>query len=139
MKVFFDNCLPPVYATTLDGFIRHAGHSAHHISTLEGLPNGRNASDVEWISFLRRAGERWIFVSGDTRILKNKAERAALREAGLFGFILAPTFQKTPLHQVAATLVWRWPDIEAVTKLFDPPAIQEIPIGRGSKLKPLPL
>ncbi len=139
MKVFFDNCLPPVFATTLDGFIRHRGHAAHHISAISGLPKGRHSTDIEWIAHLKEAQEFWIFVSGDGRMLKNRAERAALREAGLFGFILAPAFQKTPLHQAVATLVWRWPDIEAVTQLFEPPAIQEIPIQRSSKLITLPL
>lgn len=139
MKVFFDNCLPPVYATTLDGCIRHQGHAALHISAIEGLPRGRHSTDVEWIAYLKEAKERWIFVPGDGRMLKNKAERAALREAGLLGFILAPAFLKTPLHQAAATLIWRWPDIETVPQLFEPPAIQEIPISRSSKLKPLPL
>jgi hypothetical protein len=69
--------------------------------------NGRRSTDVEWISFLKRSNDHWIFVSGDGRVIKNKAERAAFREAGLFGFILAPAFQKTPVNQQAAILPWR--------------------------------
>jgi hypothetical protein len=43
LKVFFDNCTSPVLASTLDGFIRHRGHSAHHIRT---LPCGASADDI---------------------------------------------------------------------------------------------
>jgi hypothetical protein len=92
---------------------------------------------VEWIAYLRNAPDAWIFVSGDARILKNSAERAALRSAGLHGFILAAAYQKTPPNQCAATLVWRWPDIEKVTELLAPPSMHEIPIGKHTKLKQL--
>jgi len=53
--------------------------------------------------------------------------------------VLAPAYQKTPFHQVASTIVWKWPEIEAVTKLVAAPSMHEIPIGRGSKLRSLPL
>jgi hypothetical protein len=32
----------------------------------------------------------WIIITGDGRILKNKPERTALRQAGLSGFVLSP-------------------------------------------------
>lgn len=72
-------------------------------------------------------------------MLKNKAERLALRSAGLHGFILAPAYQKSPLNQVAASLVMRWPEVVELTRLLQPPSIHEIPIGKNTKLKPLPL
>jgi len=136
--VLFDNCTAPVFASTLDGFIVHFGHRAYHIKDIPGLPNGRDSTDIEWIEYLRRSPEVWAFVSGDLHLLKNRAERAALRSAGLHGFVLAPAYPKTPWHQVAATLVWRWPEIEQVTKLLAPPSMHEIPIGKGSKLRALP-
>ena len=80
-----------------------------------------------------------MFISGDTRILKNAAERAALRAAGLHGFILARAYQKTPLNQIAGTLVWRWPDIVKISDLLEPPSMHEIPIGRSTRLRPLPI
>jgi len=139
LNVLFDNCLAPLFATTLDGYISHLGHRAFHIKDVPGLPRGRHSSDLEWIEHLRAANEIWIFISGDGRVLKNRAERAALRSAGLHGFVLAPAYQKTPRNQVAATLVWMWPDIERVTELLAPPAMHEIPIGRRSKLRQLPV
>lgn len=139
MKVFFDNCLAPVFAQTLNAFIEPGGHSAHHISAIADLPNGRKSKDAEWIDFLRQSKEVWIFITGDGRVMKNPAERAALRTAGLHGFVLTPAYQKTPFHQVAALLVWRWPELVNVTSLLAAPTMHEIPIKLGTKLRPLPL
>ncbi len=139
MNVLFDNCAAPVLATTLDGFISAFGHRAFHIKDLPELPNGRASADIEWIAHLRRHPRDWIFITGDARLLRNRAERAALRAAELHGFVLAAAYQKTPLHQIAATIVWKWPEIEAITKLVAPPSMHEIPIGRTSKLRSLPL
>lgn len=139
MNVLFDNCLAPLFATTLDGFISHRGHRAFHLKDVPGLPNGRHSTDIEWINHLRDDASIWIFISGDGRVLKNPAERAALRSAGLHGFILAPAYQRTPLNQVAATLVWKWPELEQVTELLSAPSIHEIPIGRNTKLRQFPM
>ncbi|MDX8453711.1 hypothetical protein RFM98_13170 [Mesorhizobium sp. VK9D] len=139
MNVLFDNCTAPLLATTLDGFVHHYGHRAFHIKDVPGLPKGRHSADIDWIRHLQRSADTWIFISGDGRVLKNPAERAALRSAGLHGFILAPAYQKTAMHQLAGTLVWKWPEIEAVTNLVAAPSMHEIPIKRISKLRPLPL
>jgi hypothetical protein len=139
VNVLFDNCTAPVLATTLDGFISTFGHRAFHIKDVPTLPNGRNSTDLEWISHLQRHTEVWAFITGDGRVLKNPAERAALRSAGLHGFVLAPAYQKTPLHRVAATIIWKWPEIKAVTELVAAPSMHEIPIGKASKLRSLPL
>lgn len=139
MNVFFDNCTSPVLATTLHGFIEHEGHNAVHIRDMPGLPNGRHSKDLEWIDFLRKSNDPWMFISADGRVLKNPAERAALRSAGLHGFILAPAYQKTPLNQVASILVWRWPEMLQITGLLQPPSMHEVPINRGTKLRSLPV
>jgi PIN like domain len=137
VNVLFDNCTSPRLASALDGFIAADGHHALHIKDLAELPNGRNSADIEWIDLLRKNNQNWIFISGDGRILKNSAEKAALRSAGLHGFILSPAYQKTMLHQVAATIIWKWPEIEAVAKLLAPPSMHEIPIGRIQKIRQL--
>jgi hypothetical protein len=139
VKVLFDNCTAPVLASTLNGFIKHNGHSAYHIKDVPALPRGRHSADIEWISHLRQQPDDWIFISGDGRILKNPAERAALRSAGLHGFILAPAYQKTPMHQVAAMLIWKWPEILQVTALLAAPSMHLVPIRRSTKLQQLPV
>lgn len=138
MKVFFDNCTPPVFASTLHGFIQHEGHSAFHIRDVPGLPNGRHSTDLEWIDLLRKAPERWMFITGDRRLVKNPAERAALRSAGLHGFILASGYQKTPPHQIASLLLWKWPELLQITDLLGAPTMHEIAIQRSTKLRQLP-
>ncbi|SDP37469.1 hypothetical protein SAMN05428967_1819 [Phyllobacterium sp. YR620] len=139
MNVLFDNCISTVIAPTLHGFINNYGDAAFHIKDVPGLPNGRHSADIEWIDHLRKAPEKWIFVSGDGRVLKNPGERAALRSAGLHGFILAPAYQRTPLNQVAATLVWRLPEMLKITQLLAAPSMHEIPIGKLTKLRQLPV
>lgn len=139
MNVLFDNCTQPVLATTLHGFISHEGHSASHIRDVKGLPDGRHSKDLEWIDFLRRSNDEWIFLTGDGRVLRNPAERAALRSAGLHGFVLAPAYQKTPVNQVASLILWRWPEILQITHLLQAPSMHEVPINRSAKLRALPL
>lgn len=138
MKVFFDNCTAPVFAETLNAFIQRSGHFAQHISSIADLPNGRKSRDVEWINFLRNSVDVWIFITGDGRVTKNPAERAALRSAGLHGFVLAPAYQTTPFNKVAAALLWRWPEIVKVTELLSAPTMHEIPIKTGTKLRQMP-
>lgn len=97
----------------------------------------RHSADIEWIEYLKRKKD-WIFVTGDFRLLKNKAERAALRGSGLYGFILATGYQKLPDHHVASNLIRKWPEVENLVKAVGS-SIFEIPVSRGAKLKPLPL
>ncbi|MCB1385138.1 MAG: hypothetical protein KDJ80_04285 [Nitratireductor sp.] len=137
MNVLFDNCTAPLMASTLDGFISHYQHRAFHIKDISDLPKGRHSSDIEWIEHLRQAPEEWIFISGDHRIRKNPAEKAAFKKAGLHGFVLAPAYQKSPMHQIAATIIWKWPEVLQVTNLLSAPSMHEIPIGKNTKLKQL--
>jgi hypothetical protein len=43
-----------------------------------------------------------------------------------------------PEHQVASSMIWKWPEIENVMKAVGS-SIFEIPVSRSAKLKPLPL
>ncbi|WP_421996657.1 hypothetical protein [Reyranella sp.] len=139
MKVFFDNNTAPAVASTLDGFIRHSGHQALHIKDVPGLPNGRHTADVDWLNHLKNDTDAWCFITGDARLHKNPAERQALRSAGLHGFVLAPAYQKTPLHQIAASILWKWPEMLELMNLLTPPSLHVLPIGKSTKLSSLPL
>jgi hypothetical protein len=136
VKIFFDNCTAPVLASTLHGFVGHRGYSAHHVAD---LPCGRNATDIEWIDLLGQDKRVWMVVTGDDRIRKNKAERAAFRAAKLGGFVLSPAYQKTPINQVASFLLWRWPEMEQLFGLITGPALHELPMSRSGKIRQLPL
>ncbi|WP_339830693.1 hypothetical protein [uncultured Parvibaculum sp.] len=135
MKIFFDNCTSPTLASTLNGFVEHLGHEAVHI---KDLPCGRHATDLEWIEYLSKDNIIWIVVTGDGRIRKNKAERTAFRTSGLMGFVLHPSYQKTPMHQCASFLIWRWPDIEDLSRLVGGSALYELPMSRTARIRQLP-
>ena len=81
----------------------------------------------------------WMVITGDDRIRKNKAERAAFRAAALNGFVLNPAYQKTPMNQCAAFLLWRWPEMEQLRGLVGGTALYELPLSRQSKIRQLPL
>ena len=137
MKIFFDNCTSPVLASTLHGFAASANHTAIHI---KDPACGRRATDVEWIAMLASdTTHRWVVVTGDIRLSKNKAERAAFRSAGLFGFVLGSAYHKTPLNQVASFLLWRWPEMVQIVGLVGGAALYELPMTRSGRLKQIPL
>lgn len=136
MKFFFDNCTSPVLASTFHGYVDHLGHSAHHI---RDLPCGRDAPDVAWMKMLAEDDALWVVMTGDDRIRKNRAERTAFRAAELRGFVLAPAYQKTPLHQTASFLLWRWKDIMNLMELVEGVWLYELPMSRTTRMRTLPL
>jgi hypothetical protein len=135
VRAFFDNCTSPVLAESLNGFVKHRGHDAVHLRD----HFDPSTPDIDWIRALAKVQPTVIVISGDARIHKNKPERAAFRAALLRGFVLAPAYQKTPLHIVASVLIRRWPDIEDMVSRVDAPFLYEIPINYSGKLRSLPL
>jgi hypothetical protein len=93
--------------------------------------------DVDWITKLGADNAVWIVITGDHRIRKNKAERAAWIRAGLRAFVLAPSYQKTPVHQAASTLLWRWPDMEQFISRAADGSMFELSINRKTGFEAL--
>jgi hypothetical protein len=91
------------------------------------------------IEMLRRDEHDWIVFTGDIRIQRNPPERHAFRQAMLKGFALQPAYQKTPMHQIASFLLWRWPEIEHFANLTAAPFLFEVPMNRSSRIRSLPL
>lgn len=135
MKVFFDNCTSPVMASTLHGFISGYGHEAFHIRSL--LPE--NTTDVQWMDYLAASRDDWIIITGDGRIRRNKPERMAFRQARLKGVVLAPAFQKVPMHQRCAVIVNQWPNLLDTMSRFAPPVLFEMSIKFSGKFSQLSL
>lgn len=136
MRVLADNCISPTLASTLNGYLRFSGSVAIHISE---APCGRHASDLEWIAWLKASGTDWLVLTGDTRIRRNAAERAAFRQAGLRAFVLAPSYQTARVNQQASFILWRWPDIEDILRLTAAPFMFELPLNRSSRIRQMPL
>jgi hypothetical protein len=94
--------------------------------------------DIAWILRLAEDDPKdWIVITGDQRIRRNLAERAAWIRAGLKAFVLASAYQKTPVHQCASTLLWRWPEMERFISLATPGSMFELSINRRTGFKPL--
>lgn len=127
MRLLFDQATSPVLAATLDGFLRHRGHAAAHARDGSG-----DACDASVIAALGDG----LLVSGDVRYARNRARRLACREAGLRVLLLAPAFLRLPMHEQAAALVGRWPEIEALQGVAGP-FLQEVPAGMGDRLRVL--
>ena len=137
MNIFFDNCTSPVFAECLDALVRPNGHRARHVRFMPDYGFAHNTADVDWIARLASDPAVWIVVTGDQRIRKNLAERAAWIRAGLRGFVLASAYQKTPVNECASVLLWRWPTMEKFISAVAPGSMFEISINRGTGFKPL--
>jgi hypothetical protein len=93
---------------------------------------GSAVKDTEWISSLSADG-RWVIISGDRRITKNKAEQQAFKGSKLVGFFLAPGLQKAKLTKQMERLMALWETIEKQAEIVGGGAMFEIPM-KSSRL-----
>ncbi len=85
MRFFFDRNMPPQLARMVDALERE--HTARSYYDDDRFTD--TTPDIEWITGLAADDPPWIVISGDERILKNKTELSALREAKLTFFCLS--------------------------------------------------
>ena len=138
MKVFFDNCTSPVFAGCLNALIQPDGDQALHVRFMPEYDFAHNTDDVDWIARLgAESAANWIVITGDQRIRKNLAERTAWVRAGLKAFVLASAYQKTPINQCAANLLWRWPEMRTFISSAAPGSMFELSINKRSGFVPL--
>lgn len=121
-------------ARTLAGYLTDET-SVYHARDI-GL---HSKSDVEWIEYLHSTKEQWIVFTGDSRIQKNKAERAAFRRAGLRGVVLNPAYQKTPMGRCCGIVVAKWDDLVGFIRPIEPPFLIEMSINLNPRFRVLPL
>ena len=107
MKLFFDRCMSPRLANMIQAL--EIGHTIRHHDDYGGFD--QNTTDIEWITRLSNDDPLWVVISGDGRILKNQAERAALKEAKLKFFCLARAWPKMPIYEFAWKFIKAWPNI----------------------------
>jgi PIN like domain len=121
VKFILDEHLPPVLARSLDTLFK----GEHEVVALRDK-FGQGVTDVEWITSLSHEG-RWIIISGDRRITRNKAEYNAFRASRLIGFFLSASVYKSPVNKQAARLLILWDDICEVANRVQGGAMFEIP------------
>lgn len=94
-----------------------------------------NIKDVDLIAELSKQGG-WIFISGDRRITRNRAEKAAFQSSKLVGMFLSQGLYKSSVLKQAERLIALWPAIGTVAGNVSGGAMFELPM-KSSKLSPL--
>lgn len=92
MRFFLDNNISHRLAAALialDDRVERGDWTVEHLR----VRFNQQTEDVTWLEALGREGE-WILISGDIRISRNRAERAAWRESGLTAFFSLANIQK---------------------------------------------
>ena len=97
MKIVVDENLPPALARALQAIFLQAIFVAEHDEIIYLRDRfGPRVTDLEWIETLSRES-RWVIISGDRRITRNKAEYNAFRASTLIGFFLSAGLNKAKL------------------------------------------
>lgn len=122
MKVIVDENLSPALARALQALFVDR-HEITHIR----FRFGPGVTDLQWIPELSRDG-RWVVLSGDRRIRRNKAEFNAFRASRLIGFFLSAGLYKAPLIKQAERILALWSGIEAFADRAQPGSMFELPM-----------
>jgi hypothetical protein len=132
MRFFFDRNTPPQLARMVDALEReHTARSYYDDDRFDD-----KTPDINWIKVLAAEDPPWIIISGDGRILKNKAEMSALKEAKLTFFCLSRQWMHMKLYEQAWKFIKVWPDIVENAK-GTTPRIFEVSGGAGLKVERL--
>lgn len=122
MNVLIDNNVSPRIARALNALFT----PEHQITALRDR-FAPEMPDKDWILALSGAG-RWIVISGDRRITKNKAEYHAFRNSRLVGFFLAPALYKAKVIKQAERILALWDRIETLSATVEGGAMFELQI-----------
>lgn len=122
MKFFFDNNLSPRLAQAVSILV-DSSYTIQHLR--DRFPP--DIKDEEWIHALGQEG-KWVVISGDLRIYRNRHQREAWRRTGLTAFFLASGWIKLSLLDQSWRFLRWWPMIEEQTKLVQPGAVFEVPV-----------
>lgn len=105
MKVLFDNNLAPALARALNELFV----GQHEIIALrDKFP--ANTADIDWINALNKEG-KWVIISGDRRITRNKAEKRAFVSSKLIGFFLSSSLKDAKVTIQMQRILALWDDI----------------------------
>jgi hypothetical protein len=120
MRFFFDRNMLPRLARMIDIYERD--HRVRHHDEDERL--GPTTADIEWIRLLGTDDPAWVVISGDGRILRNKAESKALTEARLTFFCMSKVWTHMSIHESTWKFVRIWPEIVESAKVSTPKIFQ---------------
>lgn len=130
MKLLVDENLPPALARALSALFPEK-HEIIHLRTKFGPA----VKDIDWIKILGDEG-KWIILSSDRRITKNKAENQAFKSSRMIGFFFTAGLQKAKLTKQMERLMAVWETIETQVDLIRGGGMFEIQM-KGSTLRPI--
>jgi hypothetical protein len=121
--------MPPAIARSLHEIISLDGHTAFALR--DRFPV--DITDIELYQHLGVSSE-WIVISKDVAQAKRPPERAAILRSGVLAIFLAPSVEKLPPHQQAATILWQW---GAIVRQRETQAngLFLLPINKASKFR----
>jgi len=125
VKFFFDNNVAPAMAEAIAALTRSQGIEIVHLK--DRFPT--NTPDPVWIAEI--AAEGFVIISGDPRISRNPANRAAWLESGMTAFFFGDGWASKKLMVQAAELVRWWPTIVDTVKVCTPGSGFVLPV-KGS-------
>jgi hypothetical protein len=133
VKILLDEHLPPALARALQALFA----SEHEIIHLRDK-FGPGVTDIEWIETLSREG-RWVIISADRRITRNRAEYQVFRRSRLIGFFMSPALYRSKLTKQAERLLALWDGMIELADRVEGGAMFELPMKsttRFPQLKP---
>lgn len=123
MNYFFDESIPPKAASLVEVFDRESLVEAHVDVFVSGTP------DVDWLRELGERNPKPVVVTFDSRILRNKVERQALRDADLSFVAFAGGWAALSWEDQAWKLLKAWPLIRSALKATRQPVILEVSVN----------
>jgi hypothetical protein len=130
MNFFFDRCMSCRLARAIQALEEHHTSRAHD----DDERFNEHTPDTEWLESLGRDGLDWIVLSADARILRNKVERQALREANLTFFCMGHSWSGMNLDDYAWKFMKVWPKIKECASGCRAPTIFEVSGGSGLRI-----
>ena len=130
MKVLLDHNLSPAIAQALSALF----YPQHEVVALRDKFSP-DTPDAQWIGALGREG-RWVVISGDRRITRNKAEYRAFRDSNLIGFFLSKGLYKAKVIKQAERILALWERMETIAHNIQGGALFELPM-RSQLIKQL--
>lgn len=129
VKVLFDHNMPPMLARALHHIVSVEGHEAWAL-------RDKFSVRIEDTDLYEQLGKErdWVVISKDISQAKRPPERAAILRFGVVAIFLAPSVEKMPPHQQAATILWHW---EAIVRQRKSQAngLFLLPINKGTQFR----
>jgi PIN like domain len=130
VKVLLDENLSPALARALDALLRDEHTIVHLRDKFE-----KGVTDEQWINTLSQDG-RWVVISGDRRITRNRAEYQVFRNSRLTGFFLSRGLYKAKVIKQMERILAMWENIVTLSDTVEVGAMFELPIS-GNRARQL--